>query len=196
VLQSAEAECNRKRDTMSRACCRPGAAGTSVRSKVSSLCWTGSCTGLPSITWQPQPPGHTLQTTALVNEAYLRLIDAKRASWNDRSHFLAACSQIMRRVLVDHARGRQAAKRGGGAPVAPLEEAWVVSPEPSTDIVAVDKALSALAKVDPRKARVVELRFFRGLSVEGDRCCVGDLRGERDAGLEAGKSLVGTQAEQ
>ena len=80
-----------------------------------------------------QPPGHTLQTTALVNEAYLRLIDAKR---------------------------------GGGAPVAPLEEAWVVSPEPDADIVAVDEALSALAKVDPRKARVVQLRFFGGLSVE------------------------------
>ncbi len=113
-----------------------------------------------------QPPGHTLQTTALVNEAYLRLIDAKRASWHDRSHFLAACSQIMRRILVDHARGRQAAKRGGGAPLASLEEAWVASPEPDTDVVAVDEALDALAKVDPRKARVVELRFFGGLSVE------------------------------
>ena len=72
----------------------------------------------------------------------------------------------MRRILVDHARARQAAKRGGGAPVAPLEEAWVVSPEPDADVVAVDEALSALSKVDPRKARVVELRFFGGLSVE------------------------------
>ena len=107
-----------------------------------------------------------LDTTTLINEAYLRLIDAKRASWHDRSHFLAACSQIMRRILVDHARGRQAAKRGGGAPVAPLEEAQVVSPEPDTDVVAVDEALDALAMVDPRKARVVELRFFGGLSVE------------------------------
>lgn len=113
-----------------------------------------------------QPAGHTLQTTALVNEAYLRLIDARRVSWNDRSHFLAACSQIMRRILVDHARARGAAKRGGGAIVAPLEEAWVASVEPDTDVVAVDEALEALAKIDPRKAKVVELRFFGGLSVE------------------------------
>src|ERR1700726_2963600 len=73
-----------------------------------------------------QPAGHTLQTTALVNEAYLHLIDAKRASWRDRAHFIAACSQIMRRILVDHARGRQAAKRGGGGLVESLEEAWVI----------------------------------------------------------------------
>ena len=113
-----------------------------------------------------QPPGHTLQTTALVNEAYLRLIDAQRLSWHDRSHFLAVCSRIMRHVLVDHARARQAAKRGGAAGAAPLEEAWVASPEPGTDIVAIDEALGALAKLYPRKARVIELRFFGGLSVE------------------------------
>jgi RNA polymerase sigma-70 factor (ECF subfamily) len=113
-----------------------------------------------------QPPGHTLQTTALVNEAYLRLIDAQRLSWHDRSHFLAVCSQIMRHVLVDHARARQAAKRGGSAEAAPLEEAWVASPEPDADIVAIDEALGALAKLYPRKARVIELRFFGGLSVE------------------------------
>jgi len=113
-----------------------------------------------------QPPGHTLQTTALLNEAYLRLIDARRASWHDRTHFLAACSAIMRRILVDHARGRRAAKRGGGAPMASLEEACVMAPEPDEDIVALDDALRALAKTAPRKARVVELRFFGGLSVE------------------------------
>jgi len=113
-----------------------------------------------------QPAGHTLQTTALVNEAYLHLIDAKRASWQDRSHFIAACSQIMRRILVDHARGRQAAKRGGGVLVASLEEAWVTSVEPDTDVVALDEALETLAKVDLRKAKVVELRFFGGLSVK------------------------------
>jgi RNA polymerase sigma-70 factor (ECF subfamily) len=113
-----------------------------------------------------QPAGHTLQTTALVNEAYLHLIDAKRASWQDRSHFIAACSQIMRRILVDHARGRQAAKRGGGVLVASLEEAWVTSVEPDTDVVALNEALETLAKVDPRKAKVVELRFFGGLSVK------------------------------
>lgn len=120
-----------------------------------------------------QPVGHTLQTTALVNEAYLHLIDAKRANWHDRSHFLAACSAIMRRILVDHARGRQAAKRGGGARMVPLEEAWVVSPAPDEDIVALDAALRALAKIDPRKARVVELRFFGGLSVEETAAALG-----------------------
>jgi RNA polymerase sigma factor (TIGR02999 family) len=113
-----------------------------------------------------QPPGHTLQTTALVNEAYLRLIDGKRASCHDRSHFLAVCSQIMRHILVDHERARQAAKRGGGAQAAPLEEAWVVSPEPDSDVVAIDEALTALSKVYPRKAKVIELRFFGGLSLE------------------------------
>jgi RNA polymerase sigma factor (TIGR02999 family) len=124
-----------------------------------------------------QPAGHTLQTTALVNEAYLHLIDAKRATWVDRSHFLAACSQIMRHILVDHARGRQAAKRGGGARVVPLEEAWVVSHEPDTDVVAVDEALEALAKIDPRKAKVVELRFFGGLSV-GETAAALEISGE------------------
>jgi RNA polymerase sigma factor (TIGR02999 family) len=113
-----------------------------------------------------QPVGHTLQTTALVNEAYLKLVDARRVGWLDRSHFLAACSQIMRRILVDHARARHTAKRGGGIRVAPLEESWVVSPEPDTDVVAVDEALEALARIDSRKAKVVELRFFAGLSVK------------------------------
>jgi len=113
-----------------------------------------------------QRPGHTLQTTALVNEAYLRLINAQRLSWRDRSHFLAVCSQIMRHVLVDHERARQAAKRGGSGQKVPLEEAWVASPEAETDLVALDEALSALAKDYPRKAQVIELRFFGGLSVE------------------------------
>lgn len=107
-----------------------------------------------------QPAGHTLQTTALVNEAYLRLIDAKRASWLDRSHFIAACSQIMRRILVDHARGRQAAKRGGGVLITSMEEAWVTFVEPDTDVVALDEALETLAMVDAR------MRFFGGLSVK------------------------------
>lgn len=113
-----------------------------------------------------QRPGHTLQTTALLHEAYLRLVDAKRADWHDRSHFLAACSQIMRRILVDHARARDAAKRGSGFRALPLDEACAVSPEPDTDLVALDEALDSLAKQDPRKAKVIELRFFGGLSVD------------------------------
>jgi len=111
-----------------------------------------------------QPPGHTLQTTALLNEACLHLIDTKRVSWQDRSHLLAVCSQTMRRILVDHARARQAAKRGGGWAV-PLEEAWVASPERDPDILAVDEALDRLSRIDPRRAQMVEMRFFGGLSV-------------------------------
>lgn len=113
-----------------------------------------------------QPSGHTLQTTALVNEAYIRLVDSDRASWQDRGHFIAACSQIMRHILVDYARRRSAAKRGGGGTDVSLEEAWIAAVEPHTDVLALDDALEALAKVDARKAKVVELRFFAGLSVK------------------------------
>jgi len=120
-----------------------------------------------------QPPGHILQTTALVNEAYLRLVEGKRADCGDRSHFLAVCSQIMRHILVDHERARRAAKRGGGAEAAALEEAWVVSPEPNEDLVAIDEALRALGTLYPRKARVIELRFFGGLSVEETAAVLG-----------------------
>jgi len=120
-----------------------------------------------------QRPGHTLQTTALVNEAYLHLIDVTRADWHDRSHFLSACSQIMRHILVDHARARKTAKRGGGISMLPLEEACVVSPEPDTDLVALDEALDGLAKHDPRRAKVVEMRFFGGLSVQETAAALG-----------------------
>ena len=120
-----------------------------------------------------QPEGHTLQTTALVNEAYLHLIDGKRADWLDRSHFMATCSQIMRRILVDYARGRHAAKRGGGAILEPLEEAWVAAVGRDTDVVAVDEALDTLAKIDPRRAKVVEMRFFGGLSVKETAAVLG-----------------------
>ena len=111
-------------------------------------------------------PGHTLQPTALVNEAYLRLVDVQQANWHDRAHFLAVCSQIMRRILVDHARARRSDKRGGGLAPVTLDEGLAVSPGVGTDVVAVDDALTALSKIDPRKGRVVELRFFGGLSVE------------------------------
>jgi len=111
-------------------------------------------------------PGHTLQTTALVNEAYLRLVDSTQASWHNRSQFFAICAQMMRRILVDWARARQAAKRGGEAHPLELEEALVVSDKPGEDLVSLDDALRELAILDPRKSRVVELRFFGGLSVE------------------------------
>jgi RNA polymerase sigma-70 factor (ECF subfamily) len=110
--------------------------------------------------------GHTLQTTALVNEAYLKLVDQSRASWQNRAHFLGVASGLMRRILVDHARGLRRAKRGGSAGHMPLEEDLVFSPAKSASLVALDDALEELAKVDPRKAQVVELRYFGGLSVE------------------------------
>ena len=110
-------------------------------------------------------PEHILQTTALVNEAYLRLVDTTQANWRNRVHFFGACSQAMRRILVDWARSRQALKRGGEAHPLELEEA-LVSAEPGAEIVALDDALTALAALDPRKGQVVEMRFFGGLSVE------------------------------
>lgn len=108
---------------------------------------------------------HTLQTTALVNEAYVRLIDLTRVRWQDRLHFFAMASRLMRRVLVDHARSRQYLKRGGGAVRVSLDEAQCGTDERGPDLVALDDALDALAMVDERKSRVVEMRFFGGLSV-------------------------------
>jgi RNA polymerase sigma-70 factor (ECF subfamily) len=110
--------------------------------------------------------GHTLQATALVNEALLRLTDARHLRWQDRTHFLGIVARLMRRVLVDHARARGYRKRGGDAQRVTLTDALVVSPEPDLDLVALDRALNALAAVDERKSRVVDLRFFGGLSVE------------------------------
>jgi RNA polymerase sigma factor (TIGR02999 family) len=109
--------------------------------------------------------GHTLQTTALVNEAYLRLVDLKRMSWQDRAHFFAVSAQLMRRILVDHAR-RHNLKRGAGIQHVPLEDTAMVGGEREPDFVALDLALRELAAVDERKAQVVELRFFGGLSVD------------------------------
>lgn len=108
----------------------------------------------------------TLTTTALVNEAYVRLIEVRQTSWQHRAHFFALCARVMRGILVDHARAHGSAKRGGGALHVPLDEALVVSRERSSDLVAIDDALNELAKMDPRKGRVVELRFFGGLTVE------------------------------
>jgi RNA polymerase sigma-70 factor (ECF subfamily) len=109
--------------------------------------------------------GQSLQATALVNEAYLRLIDARRVDWQDRTHFLAMSARLMRRVLVDAARARGSQKRGGGVARVTLVDDLAVSDEPDMELVALDDALAALAAFDPRKARVVELRFFGGLSV-------------------------------
>jgi RNA polymerase sigma-70 factor (ECF subfamily) len=110
--------------------------------------------------------GHTLQATALVNEAFLRLTDARRVRWQDRAHFLGISARLMRRVLVDHARSRGYQKRGGAAHRVTLTEALVVTPEPPLDLIALDRALEALAIVDARKAKVIDLRFFGGLSVQ------------------------------
>ncbi len=108
---------------------------------------------------------HTLQTTALVNEAYLRLAGIDGLRWRDRAHFFALAATLMRRVLVDHARQRRREKRGGGLTVVSLDEN-AVAPRPEVDVVALDGALERLAAVDPQQSRVVELRFFAGLSVE------------------------------
>ena len=110
--------------------------------------------------------GHTLQTTALVNEAYLRLVNSRRVDWQNRAHFFAISAQLMRRILVDHARARGYQKRGGGVPKVTLDEALVGPEEKGRDLVALDDALTALAEVDVRKSKVVELRFFGGLSIE------------------------------
>jgi len=109
---------------------------------------------------------HTLQTTALVNEAFLRLVDLRRIRWQDRAHFLALSARLMRRILVDHARSRSYQKRGAGVANVTLDESLVASPERGIDLVALDDALEDLARVDARKSQVVELRFFGGLSVE------------------------------
>lgn len=110
--------------------------------------------------------GHTLQTTALINEAYVRLVDQRNVHWANRSHFFAISAQIMRRILIDHARRHAYAKRGGGAQQVSLEEVAVVAREQSSEILRLDEALKILAKMDPRRCHVVELRYFGGLSNE------------------------------
>ena len=110
--------------------------------------------------------GHPLQTTALVNEAYVRLVDLRQVRWQNRAHFFGVAAQLMRHILVDFARARLRAERGGYKQQVSLEEAAVVSKEKSADFIALDDALKTLAEIDPRKSRMVELRFFGGLSVE------------------------------
>ncbi|HKR60729.1 MAG TPA: sigma-70 family RNA polymerase sigma factor [Pyrinomonadaceae bacterium] len=111
-------------------------------------------------------PDHTLQTSALVNEAFIRLIDQKDVRWQNRAHFFGIAAQMMRRILVDHARKRGFAKRGGDQHAVPLEEVMIVSPQRAAEVVALDDALNSLAELDPRKSQIIELRFFGGLSIE------------------------------
>jgi RNA polymerase sigma factor (TIGR02999 family) len=111
-------------------------------------------------------PNHTLQTTALVNEAYLRLVDRKNVNWQNRAHFFAISAQLMRCILVDHARSLAYEKRGGGARKIALDEAMVASQEPAAQVVALDDALKQLETFDPQLSRIVELRFFGGLTIE------------------------------
>jgi len=110
--------------------------------------------------------GHTLQTTALINEAYLKLIDSRKVSWQNRAHFFAICAKLMRRILVDFARSRGYQKRGGGAQEITLDEGLMGAQERGRNLLALDDAMETLSKVDARKSKVVELRFFGGLSVE------------------------------
>lgn len=110
--------------------------------------------------------GHTLQTTALINEAYVRLVDQKNVHWANRSHFFAISAQIMRRILIDHARRHAYAKRGGGAQQVSLDEAATVLPDRGRELIRLDEALKALEKMDQRRSHVVELRYFGGLSNE------------------------------
>jgi len=121
---------------------------------------------LASIQMSRERPDHTLQTTALVHEAYLKLIDSPEVDWNDRVHFFALSAKVMRRILVDWARAHRSLKRGGEYQEIQLDEALVVSPEANQDFEGLDEALKALEKVDPRKCRVIELRVFSGLTAE------------------------------
>jgi RNA polymerase sigma factor (TIGR02999 family) len=131
---------------------------------------------VPLVTWElhriargymaHERPGHTLQATALVNEAYLRLIDVKRVQWQSRAHFFAMAGRVMRRILVDFARARGNVRRGGGIPRLSLDDALAVSREPDPDLVALDEAMQRLEARHPRQGQVVELRFFGGLTTE------------------------------
>ena len=111
-------------------------------------------------------PGHTLQTSALINEAYIRLVDQQNVPWQNRNHFFAVAAQVMRHILIDHARRHCYAKRGGGARKIPLDEVTVMTDRRAEELVALDEALNALAALDSRKSRIIELRFFGGLTID------------------------------
>lgn len=118
-------------------------------------------------------PGHTMQTTALINEAYLRLIDAKEVRWQGRAHFFAIAANLMRRILVDHARQRNAAKRGGAPVQVTLDRIVATAKQSNIDVLAIDEALTKLAAIDRQQSQIVELRFFSGLSVEETAAALG-----------------------
>ena len=111
-------------------------------------------------------PGHTLQTSALINEAYIRLVDQREVRWQNRAHFFGIAAQMMRRILVEHARARHRLKRGGSMVALPLDEARAAAEEQGVDVVAIDQALTRLSAIDPQQGRIVELRYFSGLSIE------------------------------
>ena len=113
-----------------------------------------------------ESPNHTLQTSALVNEAYLRLVDQTDVQWQNRAHFFGVAAQVMRHILIDHARTQRRLKRGGDAQQVPLDEAIVMAPERADELIALDEALTQLEAADPRRSKVVELRYFGGLSIE------------------------------
>jgi len=126
----------------------------------------GELRRLAAIYLHRERPGHTLQPTALVHEAYLRLVDQRRVEWRNRAHFLAVAAQLLRRILVDYARAKQTAKRGAGEIALSFNEAIAAGAEQNLDLVALDDALSALEQLDPQQSRIVELRFFAGVSIE------------------------------
>lgn len=111
-------------------------------------------------------PGHSLQTSALINEAYIRLVDQQNVPWQNRAHFFGVAAQVMRHILIDHARRHRYAKRGGGAAKVPLDEAMIANEKRADELVALDDALKTLATLDPRKSQIIELRFFGGLTIQ------------------------------
>jgi RNA polymerase sigma-70 factor, ECF subfamily len=140
-----------------------------------------------------EPPGHTLQPTALVHEAFLRLIDQRRVSWQGRTHFIAVGAQAMRRILVDHARAARRAKRGGERRRVELDDRWTVSPRDNDDVIAIDDALNDLATLDPRQAKIVELRFFGGMTNEEVADFLGVSRATVDRQWRAVKAWLRSQ---
>jgi RNA polymerase sigma factor (TIGR02999 family) len=139
------------------------AAGSDVSSKLASIVYE-ELRRLAAAYMRREPSGQTMQATELVHEAYMKLVDQRQVTWKDRAHFFGIAAQLMRRILIDHARVRKAAKRGGNERKVPLEEAFVYLDEQGADLLVLDAALSKLASLDPRQSRIVELRFFGGLT--------------------------------